>query len=40
MSKELVDGIQSVGLNSIVGRVDYELRDLRLPGRVTSAAYP
>ena len=32
MSKELVDGIESVGLNSIIGSVDNELRDLRLPG--------
>ncbi len=32
MGKELVDGIEGVGLNSIVGSVDNKLRDIRLPG--------
>jgi hypothetical protein len=32
MSKELVDRSESVRLNSIIGSVDNELRDLRLSG--------
>jgi hypothetical protein len=40
MSKELVNGIKSVGLHSIIGSIDNKLRDLGLPNEKSDKRFP
>jgi hypothetical protein len=40
MGKELVDGVKSVGLYSIIGSINNKLRDLGLPNEKSDKRFP